>query len=869
MGREGISPAFLTSLCCGNDLRSFQPIVPVKASLQGQGTTTALHLRYREEEGFIIQDHGDKRRPRTSHRDKIRPSSKKKLASSCFALILSAALLLGNFDFLDLSDNNASIIRGTASATDSTMTSSQIEGQNSFSQTSVWPPTSDQDLFRQPKSSSDTSSGSIQSTKRRYWDIMSNGNVDEIITANERLIDHAVATINTMYYDSSGGFAFDPKTFYDKWKDFRYLARHGRDGNDREMKNFPFEYENAFSTRENAVKSLKWLVSTINDPYSKYLTREELKQELLGGDDGFLGLGALVDVPTRDDDELMKLSRSETTLDWNSLLTLDKIANRNRNGQWEGVSVDDLIAVLAKREVATTNQLKFKSKEVLSVGQALNLPIVKAIVPDSPAERAGLVVGDRIASVGTYQFLGMSRPQVRKALDVKFHAENYFGRADLTIAKPIVAAERWDWNAESQDKYVFADGWYYPNTYRMKASRTTRPERVMAYKLSHVKSIPTTLTAGQLKLDVLGYLAPDRTDKLQYPVSSLGVPTSGDEFTADTKSSSDQERLFPAVIGGDSIVHYATLTSHDSIFQKEGSRPVGYIRLTRFSSSATAGYINAINSLEAAGVDSYIIDLRNNYGGVIQEAMLTASTLLRDPHSVLCYTLNSRGGFRPQENMEYIIDKNYPGYFLSAEPRTASLDQVKREHPEYLEDGWSSPTSYASLRELKQTRGIKPARSFSFTSGQISAELKEDLKTEDAYVEGVKEMKHIDLEKLAYILNQNSQKKLVILINEGTASAAEVFASALHDNGRTVALIGTKTFGKGLIQHTFPMPDGGGLRLTVAEYLTPALSHVTKVGEARFDSGIHPDIRCESKQGIPKNIGADLCVGVALDVLGS
>ena len=84
-----------------------------------------------------------------------------------------------------------------------------------------------------------------------------------------------------------------------------------------------------------------------------------------------------------------------------------------------------------------------------------------------------------------------------------------------------------------------------------------------------------------------------------------------------------------------------------------------------------------------------------------------------------------------------------------------------------------------------------------------------------------------------------------------------------------MALIGTKTFGKGLIKHTVSMPDGGGLRLTVAEYLTPALSHVTKVGEARFDSGIHPDIWCESKQGIPKNIGADLCVGVALDVLGS
>ena len=71
------------------------------------------------------------------------------------------------------------------------------------------------------------------------------------------------------------------------------------------------------------------------------------------------------------------------------------------------------------------------------------------------------------------------------------------------------------------------------------------------------------------------------------------------------------------------------------------------------------------------------------------------------------------------------------------------------------------------------------------------------------------------------------------------------------------------------------MPDGGGLRLTVAEYLTPALQHVTKVGNARYDprngdvvrGGIRPDIYCASKQGIPSNAGADLCVGIALDAL--
>jgi hypothetical protein len=79
---------------------------------------------------------------------------------------------------------------------------------------------------------------------------------------------------------------------------------------------------------------------------------------------------------------------------------------------------------------------------------------------------------------------------------------------------------------------------------------------------------------------------------------------------------------------------------------------------------------------------------------------------------------------------------------------------VKKEHPEYLAGDWSSPTSYASLRELKQTRGIKPAH----------------MKTE----ESTTEKKQIDLEKLSDIVSRSSQKKIVILINEGTGKMKNV-----------------------------------------------------------------------------------------------
>ena len=214
------------------------------------------------------------------------------------------------------------------------------------------------------------------------------------------------------------------------------------------------------------------------------------------------------------------------------------------------------------------------------------------------------------------------------------------------------------------------------------------------------------------------------------------------------------------------------------------------------------------------------------------------------------YTMNARGAFTPHEVEEYVVDKRYPGYLLSKESHSVTLDQVHRENPKiFLRDGkidWDPPSSYASMHEQVSKRGMRRISSYYY-------------ETEDPVQRQ----------------QRNAQKNIVLLINEGTASSAEVFTATLHDNFRTVALVGTKTYGKGLIQHTFPMPDGGGLRLTIAEYLTPSLRHVTHVGGAKYDratgdfvgGGLQPDIFCESKQGIPGNIRADLCVGVALDAL--
>jgi len=76
---------------------------------------------------------------------------------------------------------------------------------------------------------------------------------------------------------------------------------------------------------------------------------------------------------------------------------------------------------------------------------------------------------------------------------------------------------------------------------------------------------------------------------------------------------------------------------------------------------------------------------------------------------------------------------------------------------------------------------------------------------------------------------------LAVLVNEGTASGAEIVAGAIQDYGVGV-LIGRKTFGKGLIQQiVLQLPDGGVIKLTTGEYLTPK-------GRQVHDVGLTPDI---------------------------
>ncbi len=162
---------------------------------------------------------------------------------------------------------------------------------------------------------------------------------------------------------------------------------------------------------------------------------------------------------------------------------------------------------------------------------------------------------------------------------------------------------------------------------------------------------------------------------------------------------------------------------------------IGYIRLIEFQEKTSEELEKALKQLERKGIESLILDLRNNPGGLLNVAVKVA-------------------------------DKFLPG------------NEV-----------------------IVSTRGRRPEQNTVFKSTSRGA--------------------HRDY-------------PLIVLINEGSASASEIVAGAIKDHKRGM-LLGHKSFGKGSVQTVIPLSDGSGLRLTTAKYFTPS-------GICIHDVGIEPDI---------------------------
>jgi len=105
---------------------------------------------------------------------------------------------------------------------------------------------------------------------------------------------------------------------------------------------------------------------------------------------------------------------------------------------------------------------------------------------------------------------------------------------------------------------------------------------------------------------------------------------------------------------------------------------------------------------------------------------------------------------------------------------------------------------------------------------------------------------------------------IVVLVDRGSASGAEIVAGALRDHGRAT-LMGERTFGKGSVQTVMPLPDGQALKLTTSRYFRPS-------GASIHDRGIEPDVALSAAPGIaasagPRDVAGDPAVRAALQYL--
>lgn len=99
--------------------------------------------------------------------------------------------------------------------------------------------------------------------------------------------------------------------------------------------------------------------------------------------------------------------------------------------------------------------------------------------------------------------------------------------------------------------------------------------------------------------------------------------------------------------------------------------------------------------------------------------------------------------------------------------------------------------------------------------------------------------------------------KTVVLVNEESASASEILAALLKEDCDNVTIVGTKTYGKGVIQTLYQLTDGSGLKITTNEYFTPKHNKINKIG-------ITPDVEVEESKDFKFDVTIDIDKDVQL-----
>ena len=104
-------------------------------------------------------------------------------------------------------------------------------------------------------------------------------------------------------------------------------------------------------------------------------------------------------------------------------------------------------------------------------------------------------------------------------------------------------------------------------------------------------------------------------------------------------------------------------------------------------------------------------------------------------------------------------------------------------------------------------------------------------------------------------------KPIIVLINNGSASASEIFAGALKDHKRAI-ILGENSYGKGSVQSIIPLRNGGGMRLTISKYYLPSGNSISEVG-------VSPDIIVEEEDNFKLNSENDNQLNYALKLFNS
>ncbi len=191
------------------------------------------------------------------------------------------------------------------------------------------------------------------------------------------------------------------------------------------------------------------------------------------------------------------------------------------------------------------------------------------------------------------------------------------------------------------------------------------------------------------------------------------------------------------------------------------SKNIGYIKLKSFNENSDKQFIKKIKNFEKQKLIGYIIDLRNNPGGLLNQAVTITDF--------------------------------------------------------FLEEG-----------EIVSTKGRR-----------ISETRKFFAKTGD----GIK------------------GKPVIVLINNGSASASEIFAGALKDHKRAI-ILGENSYGKGSVQSIIPLKNGGGIRLTISKYYLPS-------GESISEVGVSPDILVKEQNQFEFNTDNDNQLNYAIKLFQS